>query len=147
MIFKLLGNKEGNEIHHTIKWLRDIHRNVKREWKKFLDRPEDEDPPDMNMQEWRWLQYPTVIYKNELDEAIFKREELTGLTNSEAECISLLASRIKHLHIRMRATRRMLVDQIKVLINKGWKSVLEKKERKMKKIKNEFQEVQGKSLR
>ena len=132
VIFRLLGNKEGNEIHYTIKWLRDIHRNLEREWNKFLDRPEDEDPPDMNMQEWRWLQYPTVIYKNELDEAIFKREELTGLTNSEAECLSLLASRIKHLHIRMRATRRMLPNQIKVLVNKRGKSVLEKEERKGK---------------
>ena len=39
-------------------------------------------------------------YNKELDEALFKK--LTGLTNSEAENISLLASRIENLYNRIR---------------------------------------------
>ena len=145
LIFKLIGNKE-NDIYHTIKWLEDIHRNVEREWKQFLNRTEEEPPhPGHKYAGVGVAAENTVSYSEVQDQALFKK--LTGLTNSEVENISLRASRIKNLFIRMRATTKMLPDQIGVLINKGGKLVLEKDKRKGKKHRNEFPDDQGKQSR
>ena len=73
LIFKLLGRGE-EDIPHTIKWLEDIHRNVERDWREFMETSQNE-PPDRKSKTWRWLQdiKEPAKYKKELDEALIKK--------------------------------------------------------------------------
>ena len=125
LIFRKLnkGNKGEEDIPHTIKWLEDIHRNVKRDWCDAMKTYQTE-PPDKKSKKWRWLlgiKFPKK-HKHELDVALLKKlQSYVEVANSEASIIENWCARIKALHIRIRASFKQLEPKhlAKLLHDKG----------------------------
>ena len=117
VMIKMIQGAPKDPIYHTIKWVGEIRRNRGRLWREYLDILwKKEVHPELEGSKWGWLSKvlkPQKYDKEEnLDCHLFKLPALKGMVSSELETISNLAFQIKYQNAEIRATKRLLTDQV-----------------------------------